>query len=196
MSAAGRDTQAGWIVTGATAAGRRRPLFYSGLIGAGMGMLAACADKPPPPPAPMVAALPVTLPPPLPVQHRPIRHPARKPAPPPDTDSQTPEDEAVAMTGPGPELRPPALPFPAQASDLIGLDQPTTARLFGAAAETSEEPPATIWRWRSATCELDLFFYLDLRSGRMRTLHYAFKGEADDAGRQDCLRSLAVARGT
>ena len=42
----------------------------------------------------------------------------------------------------------------------------------------SKTPPA------SSTC----YFYLDLRSGRMRTLHYAFNGDAaDPAGRQNCL---------
>jgi hypothetical protein len=84
---------------------------------------------------------------------------------------------------------------PPQTSELIGLDQPAATRLFGAAAERSEQPPATVWRYKNATCQLDLFFYLDLRSGRMRTLHYALKGDAADAARgQDCLRSLLAAR--
>jgi hypothetical protein len=85
---------------------------------------------------------------------------------------------------------------PPQASELIGLDQSAATRLFGPAAERSEEPPATVWRYKNGICELDLFFYLDLRSGNMRTLHYAFKGGgADTATRQDCLRSLLAARG-
>jgi hypothetical protein len=68
--------------------------------------------------------------------------------------------------------------------------------LLGPAAERSEEPPATIWRYKTAVCELDLFFYLDLRSGHMRTLHYVLKGDGlDTARRQDCLRSLLAARG-
>jgi hypothetical protein len=80
-----------------------------------------------------------------------------------------------------------------QVQELIGLDQPAATRLFGTAAERSEEPPATIWRYKTAYCELDLFFYLDLRSGRMRTLHYAFKGDATDAARRrNCLRDLAA----
>jgi len=76
------------------------------------------------------------------------------------------------------------------------MDQPAAARLLGAPAEQTEEPPATVWRYKTATCELDLFFYLDLRSGRMRTLRYAFKDEATDSARhQNCLRELAAARG-
>jgi hypothetical protein len=70
-------------------------------------------------------------------------------------------------------------------------------RLLGAAAERTEEPPATVWRYKTATCELDLYFYLDLRSGRMRTLHYTFKGDAtDSARRQICLGELVTARGS
>lgn len=96
-----------------------------------------------------------------------------------------------------PPAVPPAPPAPPRTSELIGLDQKAASRIFGAAAETAEEPPATVWRWRSANCELDLFFYLDLRSGRMRSLRYAFKGDAgDSAEQQDCLRSLAMARKT
>src|SRR5271156_1292570 len=84
---------------------------------------------------------------------------------------------------------------PSQA-ELIGLDQSEAMRLLGPATETSDEPPATVWRYKTATCELDLFFYLDLRSGRMRTLHYSFKGEdAEAARRQECWRSLIASRG-
>jgi hypothetical protein len=110
-----------------------------------------------------------------------------------------PEDETLAMTTPSPsgaEPSPSATPT-LPTKDLIGLDQPAATRLFGAAVERSEEPPATIWRYKTATCELDLFFYLDLRSGRMRTLHYAFGGDAIDTSRQqNCLRELAAAHRT
>jgi hypothetical protein len=112
--------------------------------------------------------------------------------PKPFVGSPAPEPEpAPTPTSPGS-----AGPPPPQTSELIGLDQPAATRLFGAAAERSEEPPATVWRYKNAICELDLFFYLDLRSGHMRTLHYALKSDgADTARRQDCLRSLFAARG-
>ncbi len=187
----------GRIVAGVTKAGRR-PLFnlvLTGLVLTGLAVLAltGCASTPPPPPPKPVAALPPPPPPPPPrVRPRPVPRPAHKPEAPPET----PGDEAMAMAAPQPGGPPPA-PVPPRASELIGLDQSAAARLFGAAAETAEEPPATVWRWRSASCELDLFFYLDLRSGRMRSLRYAFKGDAgDSAEQQDCLRSLSVARRT
>ena len=88
-----------------------------------------------------------------------------------------------------------APPPPPQVKELIGLDQPTATRLLGTAVERTEEPPATIWRYKTATCELDLFFYLDLRSNQMRTLHYALKGDGGNTvRRQDCLESLHAAR--
>jgi hypothetical protein len=86
-------------------------------------------------------------------------------------------------------------PAAPQASELIGLDQPGVTRVSGAAEEQFERPPAMVWRYKNTTCELDLFFYLDLRSNRMRTLHYAVKGnDVDPAKRQACLASLRVAQ--
>jgi hypothetical protein len=85
--------------------------------------------------------------------------------------------------------------IPSQA-ELIGLDQSGAMRLLGPATEKSDEPPAAVWRYKTGSCELDLFFYLDLRSGSMRTLHYSFKGEGAEMGRrQECWRSLIASRG-
>lgn len=158
----------------------------------GVSVLAACAEKPPPTPQPAVAIEPPPLPPPPQPRRRVFPLPAHKPSPPPENEPGGPESgpEAMALASPEPVVRTPST------SELIGLDQGAATHMLGAATEQSDAPPATIWRYRTATCELDLFFYLDLRSGKMRTLHYAFKGEpADSAGRQDCLRSLIVARG-
>jgi hypothetical protein len=172
----------------------------------------SCAEQPPPSP-PVVAAQPPQQPAPKVASHI-VPHPVRKPNPPQATESPLPEgpspnadDEALAMIPPGPVRSgpPPAVASPPQAAvapspqvkELIGLDQPAATYLFGAAVERTEEPPATVWRYKSSTCELDLFFYLDLRSGRMRTLHYTFKGDAaDSTARQNCLRDLAAARGS
>jgi hypothetical protein len=162
-------------------------------------MLASCAGKPAPPPPQTVAVQPPPpLPPPPPPQPRRVFPvPARKPPPPAYGSGANTADEAMAMAGPEPAMRAPqGVALPPVASELIGLDQPAATHLFGTATEQSEAPPATVWRYRNATCELDLFFYLDLRSGKMRALHYAFKGGAGEpAERQDCLRSLVVARG-
>ncbi len=181
----------------------RRSLFYPVLMSLGVGGLASCAEPPTPPP-PLVAVAPVRiLPPPL-HPRRVLPHPAHKPEPPSDSavppEGPAPEagDAAAAIVEPEAAAHPPAPAEPPPAPrELIGLDQAAAKRLFGAAAEQSEQPPATVWRYRSATCGLDLYFYLDLRSGHMRTLHYAFNGDAaDPTGRQNCLKSLVVTRRT
>jgi hypothetical protein len=137
-----------------------------------------------------VAALPPAPPPPVVVPHpRPVPLPEHKPEPPTQAGGAALADEAV--TPAPPPLSRSMRPYPTQSRDLIGLDQKTAARLFGPAADKAEKPPATVWKWRSGTCELDLYFYLDLRSGHMRSLHYVFKG--DETGQEDCLKSLALA---
>jgi hypothetical protein len=113
----------------------------------------------------------------------------------PEAPVLEPADEALTVIEPqaAPRAPGPAAAAPLRVQELTGLDQPAATRLFGIAAERREEPPATIWRYKTAKCELDLFFYLDLRSGRLRTLHYAFRGDtADSARRQNCLNDLAA----
>ena len=185
-------------MVGATWTERRRLLIYPAVVSLGVGILAGCAEKPPPPP-PQTVAIPSPLPPPPrpSPRRRVFPVPERKPTPPSnDASGSDTADDAVAMAGPESAMHTPeALGLPPGPSRLIGLDQPATMHLFGIATEQSEAPPATVWRYRNASCELDLFFYLDLRSGKMRTLHYAFKGDAvDPAQQQVCLRSLAAAR--
>ena len=176
-------------------------------------MLSGCAA---PPSAPAGEAVAMAAPQPAPTAPTPSAPPVVRrpqPIPLPEHKPSAPAGEAFAMAAPQPAPTAPtpsapageafsmAAPQPAQTAatpahpsprrQLIGLDQRAATRLFGTAAEKSEEPPATIWRWRSATCELDLYFYLDLRSGQMRSLHYVFKRDA--AGQEECLRSLAAA---
>jgi hypothetical protein len=192
--------------------GRKRWwLFYPAVLSLEAGVLASCVANPPQPLAQSSAVRPV---PPQPVETVPRAslRPAHKPAPPSPVESAAPTtgEQTVAMAVPKPTGGTPspeaAAPAPALASpsvtspgnseiQLIGLDQPAATRLFGPATERSEQPPATVWRYKAVGCELELFFYLDLRSGRMRTLHYALKGDANGAARQqDCLRSLLASR--
>ena len=191
-------------------AGRRPLLLYLALLSLGAGPLASCIGNKGPQPQ----SAPVSL---FPSQENsglaPIPRPARKPAPPPSVEpTPSNEGEATAMASPNPSLVAPpsskpsgseAIPTslgpagspPLQASELIGLDQSAATRLFGPATERSERPPATVWRYKNASCELDLFFYLDLRSGRMRMLHYSVSGDGGDTtARQDCVKSLFAER--
>jgi hypothetical protein len=174
-------------------------------------MLASCAPNASHPASQSSAAR--TFPPSPPeTEPRVSPRPARKPTPPSPAGSSvlTAGEQTGALTVPKPSggAANPEAAAPAPAPDspsaaspgngeiqLIGLDQPAATRLFGPATERSEKPPATVWRYKGVGCELELFFYLDLRSGHMRTLHYALKGDASGAARQqDCLRSLLASR--
>jgi hypothetical protein len=176
-------------------------------------MLAACTGQWPYSPSQSSAARPMAS-----VSPPPAARPTRKPKPPPEIDVPVADagGEVLARAEPAPAMPAPGSTFPFtpagpavpsppdvraanspahQSRELIGLDQPEVTRVLGAAAEQFERPPAMVWRYKNATCELDLFFYLDLHSNRLRTLHYAVKGDGGDpTRRQDCLESLRVAR--
>ena len=183
-------------MVGVTWIEQRRWVICPALLSLGIGILTCCAEKPAAP-APQTATVPppLAVPPPPAPRRRVFPVPEHKPTPPAD-DASGSGGEALAMAGPESAMRAPdVVSLPPRPSTLIGLDQPAAKQLFGSATEQSEAPPATVWRYRSASCELDLFFYLDLRSGKMRTLHYAFKGDAaDPAQQQVCLRSLVASR--
>lgn len=192
---------------------QRWALASAALLGLMVVMLSSCAETQPQP-SPQVSAI---RPPPRiasPANASVVPRPAHKTTPRPSGGSPAPapSEEPFPATAPKPPEEMAAAetisPPPGQAAvstspdspghmashvELIGLDQSAATRLFGPATEKSDEPPATVWRYKTAGCELDLFFYLDLRSGRMRTLHYALKG-ADTARRQECLRALTGSR--
>ena len=87
--------------------------------------------------------------------------------------------------------RPLALPT---VGELVGLDEERAGELLGPAASIETRAPANIWHYASSRCELDLVFYMEMGSGRMRILHYDFKRGADTAAEQQaCL--LTIARG-
>jgi hypothetical protein len=169
---------------------RRRPwLFDPLLVAVGIGVLASCTPppKPAPPPVQTVEAPP-------PPRHHPHRRfvprPPHKPQPPPEEMVTSPEEGSAtfAMLGAAPAAN-------VQPHQLIGLDEAATAQLFGAATVQSSQPPAKVWRYQTASCELDLYFYYDLRSARMRTLRYSFKGSANNPEeQQQCIDALAARR--
>ena len=190
-----RESGASRVVAGGNWVERHRSLFYPTLMSLGIGVLVSCAEKPPPPPPQPVAYEPPPSPPAVsPRRQRVFPLPAHKPAPPPEKEANplNAGTGTLALAAPESNVRE-ETQRPLTATQLIGLDEPTARRLLGVAGEQAEAPPAKIWRYRSLTCELDLFFYLDLRSGKMRILHYSFKG--DEGGKENCLRSLVVARG-
>jgi hypothetical protein len=156
-------------------------------------LLFACVEQPPPPPVPAAAA--VAPAPKSAVAHR--RHPAhakRKPAASSHEEAAQAEPQAeVAMATPpsGPAAPPPGGPAVPSARELVGIDQQRAAEMLGPAAATEAKSPATVWHYKSSRCELDLAFYMEMRTGRMRSLHYDFKNGADTPEqRHACLKTI------
>jgi hypothetical protein len=86
------------------------------------------------------------------------------------------------------ELGQDALPA---AAELVGLDEQRAAELLGPAMNIENRAPSNVWHYQSSGCELELVFYMEMRSGRMRTLHYDFKRGAETAAqRQACLAAI------
>ena len=138
--------------------------------------LASCALLEPdaPPPAEEVAQ---QEPPPAPIEPPPPR-PAKKPAPP----------VTVARLSPGTTDQPPP---PVDPDHIKGLDEAAATAWLGEPAAKTEAPPATIWRFASRDCEVDVYFYLDLQNRVMRALHYEVRGN-DSAERRPerCFQQL------
>jgi hypothetical protein len=97
-------------------------------------------------------------------------------APPSEPSAEEPAQAALA--GPSP-------------AELIGLDEQRATDLLGPAAATEARAPAVVWHYKGARCSLHLTFYMEMRSGRMRTLHAEFKGDAaTPERRQACLKAV------
>lgn len=169
-------------------AGQGCSVVIRALVSLMMSMLVSCVENPPQPPWSTAAIKPPASSLASPPRRRVFPVPEHKPTPPSENAASAPATTPQTVVLAPPQPIAPA-PNPKQ---LIGLDQAATMRLLGAASEKLDAAPATIWRYSNATCELDLYFYLNLRSGKMRTLHYVFK--RDHSGKEECLRSLVVAR--
>jgi hypothetical protein len=139
--------------------------------------------KPPPPAGTTLARLP-------PAAGEVETAPAAAPlAPPP---------QPTALPPPPPQLTalpPPTAPATGNLDRLIGLDQSHVAGILGSPRSRAESPPATIWRFGGANCDLDVYFYLDLQSQAMRALHYEVRShDAPDQSAQRCYEALVDER--
>ena len=79
-------------------------------------------------------------------------------------------------------------------AELVGLDEQQTTELLGPATTTESRAPASVWHYKYSRCELDLVFYMEMRTGLMRTLHYDFKNGDGTAAQQACLTAILQAR--
>jgi len=95
---------------------------------------------------------------------------------------------AVGGTGTGADRASPSPP----STELLGLDPQHTKELLGPATQTRSRSSGHGVALQTGRCELDISFYMEMKSGQMRALHYDFKGEADSPEqRQACLDRLS-----
>ncbi|HZT88827.1 MAG TPA: hypothetical protein VFA12_12725 [Stellaceae bacterium] len=115
-----------------------------------------------------------------------VPQPERKPRP--------PAREAAAAKPEPASLPSAAVPTPASGDPLIGLDPAAATAMLGPPAESEEHPPATVWRYRGGGCGLELVFYFDSRSGKLRSIRDDLRGAGGDPEkRKACLAAIAQA---
>lgn len=162
-------------------------------------LLSACAaDDPPRPPLaedtpPARVALAVEPPAEKPVVVE--RAAPRLPpfAAPPPLKPPFPQIAAIPQAT-GPEQADSPTPRP---EALVGLDPAQTEEILGPPTVTRELSPATIWSYSTPTCQLDLYFYMNMASKRLSALSYELKnqdGQSNDVLASQCLRQLTEVR--
>ncbi len=119
----------------------------------------------------------------------------------PETPAKTPPEHTVTL-GPAegrsaPLPRPPPEPFPLQLDPgiLIGLGPEQTELMMGRPAAVRDEPPATVWAYKSGECTLEVFFYPEVETRLPRALAYAVGGkDQSDTAKQSCFARIRTAR--
>jgi hypothetical protein len=97
---------------------------------------------------------------------------------------------AALPTIPVPKRKPapPAPVFQISPKSLVGLNQEATVALLGKTTDVRTESTATVWKYRTEDCELEVFFYLEVPSQTYRALTYDLKTAADsDYATRSCL---------
>jgi hypothetical protein len=98
-------------------------------------------------------------------------------SPSPPAPQQEPEPPAQPQTPPPPLPRRAVRPAPVEAfnpGQLIGLDVEDVKQMIGAPDAVRAASPATVWSYNhtAAACSLEIFFYMDLGSQKLRALAY------------------------
>jgi hypothetical protein len=145
----------------------------SGLSACAFPNLGATSDKP-------SATSPVTTGPfsRAPPATAALPRPTRKPTPPGEpSDAAPPRD--TPMIDP---------------DRVIGLKEGDTEEWLGEPTERKDAPPATIWRYVTQDCEVEIYFYLDLQQRIMRALHYEVRGNDSEQRSERCFQQLVSER--
>lgn len=120
---------------------------------------------------------------------------APPPAPPRPAPAPVANDPpAVAYAPPARAPVKPALTKNLEPAKLMGLSYDDTEAAAGKPAETREEPPATVWRYQTEDCVIDVFFYMDLATKQFRAVAYDVKPAKKTADAQRICAQLAKPR--
>ena len=107
----------------------------------------------------------------------------------------TPVPQPQTQTAAAPPPAPPRPPRPAPPEldprRLVGLDRDETLAMLGQPSSMREQPPSTVWTYKTPSCALDIFFFMDLstRAFRVLSTELSVDSRAADA-RRTCLRQL------
>lgn len=116
--------------------------------------------------------------------------PAPRPAPAPPAN----DPPAIAYVPPARAPVKPAIAKSLEPAKLMGLTYDDTEAAVGKPAETREEPPATVWRYQTEDCVIDVFFYMDLATKQFRAVAYDVKPARKTADAQRTCAQLAKPR--
>jgi hypothetical protein len=155
-------------------------LYQTFLLLAVIVSLSACAALTPPGARDPAPAIESPAPPEAPAAQAPPTAP-----PPPEPPR--------AVTTP-PTARPPAPVVPPTPNDpviLVGLSQEQANAMLGPPTSIRQETPATVWAYRIGDCQLDLFFYEDVKTKRQQSLAYELQTrEKSDQAQRACFNRI------
>ena len=77
---------------------------------------------------------------------------------------------------------------------LIGLSRAEAFATLGTPDQIHEVSPATVWRYAMGTCQLDLYFFMDLGTSAFRVLTYDVRTKRSGrAAKKSCLGQIRAA---
>jgi hypothetical protein len=96
------------------------------------------------------------------------------------------QQQQAAVPLPRPAVRtPPAEPVDPKQLDGLAADE--VHSLLGAPDRVREAPPATVWTYASTACLLEVYFYMDLGSQKLRVLAH----DISAVGRTNAQRAIS-----
>jgi hypothetical protein len=119
---------------------------------------------------------------------------APPPAPRPEPAPPANDPPAVAYVPPARAPAKPPIAKNLEPAKLMGLTYEDTEAAAGKPADTRDEPPATVWRYQTEDCVIDVFFYMDLATKQFRAVAYDVKPAKKTADAQRICAQLAKPR--